>query len=67
MALNAAIKVTRAETEGRGFSFVANEMGRLAKMNTDTAKKINNHLADMFRHSIDIIYYWTESLELWST
>lgn len=48
LALNASIEAARAGEAGRGFAVVANEMGKLAQMSGESAKKINDTLTEMF-------------------
>ncbi len=47
LALNAAIEAARAGEAGRGFSIVANEMGKLAHLSKDSAEKIARALLEM--------------------
>lgn len=54
LALNAAIEAARAGEAGRGFSIVANEMGKLAKLSKESAEKIARALLEM-KNSIGMI------------
>lgn len=54
LALNAAIEAARAGEAGRGFSIVANEMGKLANLSKDSAEKIARALLEM-KKAIGII------------
>lgn len=47
MALNAAIKATRAGTQGKSFSAVTEDLDRLAKRSTETAKELTHLLNSM--------------------
>ena len=47
LALNAAIEAARAGEAGRGFSIVANEMGKLANLSKESAEKIARALLEM--------------------
>ena len=47
LALNAAIEAARAGEAGRGFSIVANEMGKLANLSKESAEKIASALLEM--------------------
>ncbi len=54
LALNGSIEAARVGEAGRGFSVVAKEMGTFAKVSGDTAKQINDVLAEV-SESIKII------------
>ncbi|HHV13738.1 MAG TPA: hypothetical protein GXX75_26065 [Clostridiales bacterium] len=54
LAVNASIEAARAGSEGKGFSIVANEMGKLAKVSGESTKLIGNSLYDMFGKLKDI-------------
>jgi methyl-accepting chemotaxis protein len=48
LALNASIEAARAGEAGRGFSVVANEMGKLAKVSGESTKTITEMLSEVF-------------------
>ena len=48
LALNASIEAARAGDAGKGFSVVANEMGKLAKVSGDSTKTITEMLGKVF-------------------
>ena len=47
LALNANIEAARAGEAGRGFSVVANEMGKLSKLSKESAEKVAKSLMEM--------------------
>lgn len=49
LALNASIEAARAGDAGKGFTVVAQEMGKLAQTSAAMAAKINSTLTDMFK------------------
>ncbi|QCX33875.1 chemotaxis protein [Caloramator sp. E03] len=54
LALNATIEAARAGEIGRGFSVVAGEMGKMAKLSQESADNVNKFLSEI-KESIDII------------
>lgn len=54
LALNAAIEAARAGETGRGFSVVANEMGKLSNLSKESAEKVAKSLMEM-KNAIDMI------------
>ena len=50
LALNASIEAARSGEAGRGFSVVANEMGKLAKSSGDSAGEIQATLDNIVSH-----------------
>ncbi|WP_294152637.1 histidine kinase N-terminal domain-containing protein [uncultured Clostridium sp.] len=59
LALNASIEAARAGESGRGFTIVANEMGKLSQMSTESVADINKTLNDIEKS----INYVTESIK----
>lgn len=55
LALNASIEAARAGESGKGFSIVANEMGKLSKMSSDSVTQINDTLNEMAASINDVI------------
>lgn len=54
LALNATIEAARAGDAGRGFSVVANEMGKLSTLSKESAEKVAKSLLDM-KNAIETI------------
>ena len=55
LALNASIEAARSGEAGRGFSVVANEMGKLAKSSGDSAGEIQETLDNIVTHLEQVI------------
>ena len=55
LALNASIEAARSGEAGRGFSVVANEMGKLAKSSGDSAGEIQETLDNIVAHLEQVI------------
>ena len=66
LALNAAIEAARAGSEGRGFSVVANETGKLAEQSKESALMIADLITDMslkIKHAVEVIQKGIERVE----
>ena len=53
--MNASIEAARSGEAGRGFSVVANEMGKLAKSSGDSAGEIQETLDNIVTHLEQVI------------
>ncbi len=65
LALNATIEAARAGETGKGFSVVASEIGKLAKLSKESAEKVNISLTDM-KNAIDTISNKIEKIGAYS-
>lgn len=63
LALNAAIEAARAGEHGRGFSVVAEEIGRLSDYTAEAVKQAFNVLAEMKSKVDDVVESITGSLD----
>ncbi len=54
LGLNAAIEAARAGELGKGFTVVANEMRKLAKLSSESSKKISKALLEMNKNIKDV-------------
>ena len=66
LALNAAIEAARAGDQGKGFSVVAKETGKLAEQSKQSASMIADLIKDMSlktRHAVEVIQKGIERVE----
>jgi len=66
LALNAAIEAARAGDQGKGFSVVAEETGKLAEQSKQSASMIADLIKDMSlktRHAVEVIQKGIERVE----
>ena len=54
LSLNASIEAARAGEYGKGFTIVANEMGKLAQMSAESVSGINDTLNEMNKSITDV-------------
>ena len=60
LALNASIEAARAGESGKGFKIVANEMGKLSQMSSESVVSINKTLGEMKKSIEDVVSTITE-------
>ena len=63
LSFNASVEAARAWEHGRGFAVVAEEVGNLAKLSGDSAKEINQLLAESIEKVEDIIVTTTSEVD----
>lgn len=63
LSFNASVEAARAGEHGRGFAVVAEEVGNLAKLSGDSAKEINQLLAESIEKVEDIILTTTSEVD----
>ncbi|WGL60535.1 methyl-accepting chemotaxis protein [Pigmentibacter sp. JX0631] len=63
LSFNASVEAARAGEHGRGFAVVAEEVGNLAKLSGDSAKEINQLLAESIEKVEDIIVSTTSEVD----
>lgn len=63
LSFNASVEASRAGTQGKGFSVVAEEIGNLAKMSGESSGEISQLLNESIKRVEDIITATTKNVE----